>query len=496
MLITKSNYVQFNTCPKALWLKKFRNELSQVSDSTQQRLDSGNDVGDLAMGLFGNYIDVTTYDENGKLDLKEMNNLTLKLIDDEKTQVICEGAFFKDDLYCAVDILKKVNGGFELYEVKSSTEVKEYHITDSAFQKYVLTELGYNVLSVNIVTINSSYIRGTELNIQELFKITNVDDLVNEQIKFVDENITKIRELYLSDEPICCLGKQCKSPHECEFMNYCYKDCPTPSVFELTGCRKVYDFYNQGIKTFKDLFNSKHYEKLSDNTKKHILYEITNRGTYVDTEKIKEFLKDIKYPLYLLDFETFQPIVPLFENTKPYSQIPFQYSLHILYESGTLEHKEFLGKEGTNPTLELANSLLNDIPKDSTIMAYNMTFEKKRIQELADMYPNLSDELTNRLNNFIDLMIPFQKKYIYQKEFKGSYSIKYVLPALFPNDDELNYKNLDLIQNGSDAMNSYENLINLPLNEREQIRKALLKYCELDTYAMYKILMKLYEFVK
>ena len=186
-------------------------------------------------------------------------------------------------------------------------------------------------------------------------------------------------------------------------------------------------------------------------------------------------------------------MIPPFKNTKAYSQIPFQYSLHILHKDGRLEHKEFLGIEGTNPTYDLAKSLLNDIPSNSMIMAYNMSFEKSRIKELAEMYPDLKYRLLNRLNNFVDLMIPFQQKHVYKKEFQGSYSIKYILPGLFPNDPELDYHNLDIIHNGSEAMTMYEDLLNYPLEERTKIRTALLKYCELDTYAMYKILKKLYE---
>ena len=168
-------------------------------------------------------------------------------------------------------------------------------------------------------------------------------------------------------------------------------------------------------------------------------------------------------------------------------QIPFQYSLHYLEkENSILKHKEFLAKEDIDPRRSLAESLVNDIPKDVCILAYNMTFEKSVIKNLAYLYPDLKEHLLNIYNNIKDLMIPFYKRDYYTKDMLGSYSIKYVLPALFPEDENLNYHNLDLIHNGSEAMNAYANLGNLSKEEREIVRHNLLKYCELDTYAMVK----------
>ena len=495
MRITKSDYVTYVTCPKTLWLNKYKKELAITSDSTIKRMSSGNELGDLAMRLFGDYYLAETKDENGILDLNQMHINTINELNNPNTSVICEAAFIKDNLYCAVDILKKTDDGLEIYEVKSSTDVKEYHITDSSFQYYVLNELNYKIKDVYIITVDSSYVRKDELEVKKLLKLNKVTDQVLSQQPFILDNINKIMELYNADEPESILDKHCKNPHECAYMKYCYKDIPTPSVFDLSNFRKSYTLFKEGIITFEDILNSKHYSKLTDGCKTQIKFELENKGTFVDKEKVKEFLDSLTYPLYLLDFETFQPVIPPFKNTKAYSQIPFQYSLHILHKDGHLEHKEFLGIEGTNPTYDLAKSLLNDIPSNSMVMAYNMSFEKSRIKELAEMYPDLKYRLLHRLNNFVDLMIPFQQKHVYKKEFQGSYSIKYILPGLFPNDPELDYHNLDIIHNGSEAMTMYEDLLNYPLEERIKIRTALLKYCELDTYAMYKILKKLYELI-
>ena len=186
--------------------------------------------------------------------------------------------------------------------------------------------------------------------------------------------------------------------------------------------------------------------------------------------------------------------IPLYDNISPYEKIPFQYSLHYLItKEGELKHKDFLAIPNTDPRRLLAERLVKDIPKDVCVLAYNMMFEKMVIRMLASLYPDLSMHLMNIHDNMKDLMIPFKNRKYYTKEMRGSYSIKYVLPALFPDDDELNYHNLDMIHNGSEAMNAYVNISKLSKEEQEQVRNNLLKYCELDTYAMVKIWEKLKE---
>ena len=196
--------------------------------------------------------------------------------------------------------------------------------------------------------------------------------------------------------------------------------------------------------------------------------------------------------MYFLDFETFQPAIPKFDGTKPYMQIPFQYSLHIQDCKGAEpEHREFLAKEGTDPRRSLAEKLCEDIPLDVCTLAYNMKFEKMIIKSLAEEFADLAPHLMNIYENIKDLMVPFEKKYYYDRAFEGSYSIKYVLPAMCPNDPELNYHNLDGIHNGGEAMAAFDGLEKRSPEEVAQIRKNLLAYCRLDTLAMVKILEKL-----
>jgi hypothetical protein len=215
-----------------------------------------------------------------------------------------------------------------------------------------------------------------------------------------------------------------------------------------------------------------------------------SKASYIDKENIKAFLEKLTYPIYHLDFETYQQAIPEYKGIKPFEQIPFQYSLHIEYEDGTLLHKEYLSKDSIDSRYELAQKLCEDIPSDVTVLAYNMSFEKGVIKRLANLFPNLSTHLLAINENMQDLMTPFQKKWYVTSSMQGSYSIKYVLPALVPEFEKA-YKELDGVQNGSQAMNTFANLSKLDEVSKQKMRTSLLEYCKLDTLAMVKILKKL-----
>jgi hypothetical protein len=205
---------------------------------------------------------------------------------------------------------------------------------------------------------------------------------------------------------------------------------------------------------------------------------------------------EISYPLYFLDFETIQPTIPAFDGLKPNAFIPFQYSLHWQeHENAKLEHGEFLAKEGTDPREEFIKKLISAVPNNVCVLTYNQKFERGRLKALAGQFPVYSDRLMNIHDHIADLMIPFQKAYVYKKSQQGSYSIKYVLPAFIPDDSDLDYKELK-ISNGMEASNTYASLhLNENKSKVAQIRIDLLKYCWLDTYAMVKLLKKLKEIV-
>jgi hypothetical protein len=210
---------------------------------------------------------------------------------------------------------------------------------------------------------------------------------------------------------------------------------------------------------------------------------------------LHEFLNTLSYPIYHLDFETMQLVVPPYDGTRPYQQIPFQYSLHIEHADGTLEHREFLGNSVDDPRRALAEQLCRDIPADACVTAYNKKFECGRLSELADTFPDLSAHLLSISNHIIDLLSPFQKGYCYYPAMGGGFSIKAVLPALFPSDPDLDYHNLEDVHNGTEASAAFEKMGDMAPEERERYRANLLKYCGLDTLAMVKVWEKLREAV-
>ena len=238
-------------------------------------------------------------------------------------------------------------------------------------------------------------------------------------------------------------------------------------------------------------------EPLSD--MQQLQVECTLAGTeHIEPEGIRSFLDGLSYPLYFLDFETFQPIIPPFDHVKPYQQVTFQYSLHIIErEGGNLIHEEFLApSDGSDPRRALAERLCQDIPMNVCSLAYNKAFECTRIKELASLYPDLSAHLLNIADNIVDLITPFRARHYYVPAMGGSFSIKSVLPALFPDDPSLDYHNLDeRVQNGGDAMTIFPQIQHMDPDEAAATREALLRYCELDTLAMVKVWQKLREII-
>lgn len=217
-----------------------------------------------------------------------------------------------------------------------------------------------------------------------------------------------------------------------------------------------------------------------------------NNTTYIDRKNITEFLKDFEYPLYYLDFETMTSAVPIFDNSRPYQQLVFQYSLHIQTENSQLEHREYLAEASPNidPRINFVKQLINDCGNTGDVLVYNIGFERGKLNDLITMFPIYTYEISNIIGRLKDLMVPFQKKWYYTPEMKGSYSIKYVLPALVP---ELSYQNLE-IKEGGTASSIFTQMVNGEFQgDIDKTKIDLLEYCKLDTYAMVKILEKLKE---
>ncbi len=490
MNLSKSLYTRGIQCPKSLWLKKNKQEVLTPPDaSTQAVFETGNLVGELACQLFPDGKEVPFSRDYG-----EMIDTTKAYID-EGVQNIYEATFAYNGILVMVDILHVDPDGVEIYEVKSSTSVKDIYLHDVSIQYYVLKNLGFTIKSANVVHIDNTYVRGEELDINELFVVVDV----TAEVVALQENIPKTLETfetYLADrvnEPDIDIGAHCNKPYECDAKEYCWRvqrGIPEYSIFNIfnLGSKKQVELYDQGIVDIKDIPHD------FDMTAKQAqaVSNYKSSVTYIDKEAIDAFVGSLNYPIYHLDFETFQQAIPEWKGISPFIQIPFQYSLHIEHEDGSLEHREFLAVDGSDPRELLAHKLCEDIPREVTVLAYNMGFEKGVIRKLALEYEGLSSHLLEIHDNIKDLMTPFQQKHYVTPCMNGSYSIKYVLPALVPKMQEA-YKELNGVQNGGEAMQAFANLSKLDDTEKEKMRNALLEYCKLDTLAMVKVLEKLRE---
>lgn len=483
--LSKSIYCKAIQCNKILWLDKYKPACAEPT-AKESILENGTEVGELARNLFGEYINIE-FQEN----LNQMLEDTKKHLQN-KPNIITEASFKYQNNFCSVDILKNDPDGLSIYEVKSSTKIHDIYLEDISYQFYVLNSLGYPIKSANIVYLNSHYSRQGDLDLNQLFTIEDVTKIALSKQPAIKAKLKELNNYLTDQEPNQEIGMHCVNPYPCPYWSYCTKHLPPQNIFNIRSMpnKTKFKFFHQGIYQYQDLLK----EPINQKYKQQIDFELQDKAPHIEQSAIRDFLHTLSYPLYFLDFETYQQAIPEYDGVKPYMQIPFQYSLHYIEkENGPLQHKEFLAEAGTDPRKALAQKLVQDIPTNSCILAYNMSFEKTVIKNLAKLYPDLKDQLLTIHDHIKDLMIPFVNRMYYCKEMQGSYSIKYVLPALFPDDPSLDYHNLSQVHNGSEAMTAFADLPKKSKQEQQQIRQSLLKYCQLDTYAMVKIWEKLKE---
>jgi len=486
--LSKSLYIRGLQCHKSLYLEKFQRDLkSETTAETQALFDSGHMVGEIAQGLFPDGVLIPYIEaKNGVAEQLRLTNEAVK----NGAKVIYEASFQYDGIFVKVDILHKGHRGWEIYEVKGGTKLTPVYVDDAALQYYVLTGAGIKVIKTFISYINNGYVRKGALDAQKLFISEDITKQVKEKQSFVIEQLKKQRRMLSGKLPKIDIGPYCSDPYECDFCNHCWKHIPEDSVFDLRekGVDRFALYAKRIIKQKDiplDLLNKKQRQQVVATVKKQ---------NAVDKKKIREFLKTLSYPLYFLDFETFMSAIPLYDGLKPYQQIPFQYSLHYQKKKGgKLYHTEFLAKPGIDPRKPLLDKMLAEIPEDVCILTYNMSFEKGVLTELATQYPKHKKAIGKWIDNIQDLMVPFRQRDVYFWKFKGSYSIKNVLPVLVP---QLSYEGLEIADGGA-AMEAYHQMCAAKNNPEKlaQIRENLLAYCKLDTLAMVQILETLGELI-
>lgn len=482
--LSKSLILKGMQCRKALWLAKNPPgfELPEKPD-LQAKFQTGTEVGILAQDLFPGGTEVPFAGLSFPAQLARTKQLM-----EEGAEVIYEASFLYSGIFVKVDLLVRDGTSWQIHEVKMGTAVKEVNLDDVAVQHYVLTGCGLNVSKSFLVHIDNSYVRQGPIEVDKLFASEEVTEEVLTRQEKMPEIVEALRAtLGSAYEPKIDIGPHCSDPYDCDYIPYCWRRIPEDSVFDLRG-RGIDKFalYRRGIVRLKDV----PLEEL--NGAQRFQAEATlEQKDVTDAAAIREFLDTLWYPLCHLDFETFDNPVPPFDGVRPYQKIPFQYSLHIEREEGSdPEHFEYLAQPNVDPRRELAEKLIAEIPEDACVLTYNQAFEKSVLRELAALFPDLADGLQKRIDNIRDLMVPFKKRYLYRWLMRGSYSIKQVLPALVP---DLSYKGLGVADGGM-AMLAYHEMCSAADPARvAEIRKALLAYCELDTWAMVRILEVLRE---
>lgn len=285
--------------------------------------------------------------------------------------------------------------------------------------------------------------------------------------------------------PAIDIGEWCNDPYECDFGGHCWQHIPEDSVFALKGKGvDQFDLYRQGIIRLEQI----PLDVLNDAQRMQVEFFLEKKEM-VNRDAVREFLDSIWYPLYFLDFETFKSPIPPFDGTRPYQQIPYQYSIHFLEREGAeLGHHEFLAEPNVDPREELTRRLVEEIPADACVIAYNSSFEAGILKELAGWLPQYAGTIESIISNLRDLMTPFRRRDVYHWQMMGSYSQKAVLPALVP---DLSYEGMEVADGGM-AMDAYARMCESDdPAEIEKIRKALLEYCGLDTMGMVRILERL-----
>ena len=483
MTLSKSQFIKGLQCPKALWLFRNRKELRKEPDlATKAIFEIGDRIGKLAISRYrgGREVSRDFWDVAGGAED------TLAYVDDGCQAIFEATAVHKETGdYARIDILRKVGRSdrWDLIEVKSSTRVKDYHRDDLAFQYYVFSGAGFNIRKCCMMVVDNSYERNGPVDPKKLLSLEDItQDVLERQAAIPQIRTTLAKTLKAADEPEMSIGTRCSTPHECEFKGYCWSHVPDYSAYDVYRSDKV----DQVVGEHGFELETIPKEYWPGGRKELEIKSFLSDERMVDPVAISEFLDQIRYPLFFLDYEAISPTIPLYDGTRPFQQIPFQFSLHIQRKSDAdLSHYEFLHKDASDPRRAFAEDLIRLCEGRGSIIVYNQTYEKTRNKELADLFPDLSDQLAAINDRMVDLLVPFRNLWLYDPCQHGSASIKAVLPAF----TDLSYADLE-IGNGGEAAMKYEVFArgDCPADELPSLWENLSRYCEQDTYAMVLLL--------
>ena len=498
-LLTKSRYVNGLQCAKWIWLSFNRpEELPKIDELAQHRFDEGAKVGELAKRLFPDGISVKS-----QLNSEENHKESKELL--KKRKPLFEAGFMHKNgkCYARADILVPVGDDeWAIYEVKSATTVKEEYIWDVAFQKYCYESAGLKISQCFVIHINNQYVRDGDIEIEELFVTAPINDEVSEELDKIDSKIKKLFEITsLKTCPEFKKGEEC---HEDDLNVHSndkfWKDHPECDILDLYyGGKKAIEMFNAGMLSIKDM-DEHHFTTRPQKKQQKIQHKVTKSGEHhADKEELAEFIDGLKYPLYFMDFETYATAIPLYDKLKPYQAIPFQFSVHVIEKYGAKsKHHSFIASGDKDPRLKFAQELRSVIGKSGTVLVYYQSFEKGRLKDLAEAFPDESKWIDLVIKRLVDLYEPFKNFAYYHPSQKGSASLKKVLPALTGKG----YDNFE-INNGMAASIAYLFITHgsyygekATAQEVKKVRANLEKYCGQDTEGMIWILEKLEKLIK
>jgi hypothetical protein len=484
--LSKSKLLAYRQCPKRLWLEIHRPELKEVDADSQMRLAEGHRVGEVARVLF---------DPEGLSELVDINavgfdgafELTKRLIGERRP--IFEAAFEAEGALALADVLlpDPSAGGstWRMVEIKSTTSVKDYQRDDVAIQAYVAMAAGLSLSGIALGHINNQWECPGDGSYDGLFVEC---DLTSEAFSRTSEVASWIEDgqriAAMPEPPTVRTGPHCKAPFDCGFRAHCQSHEP--------AAQKPADWLPRPSKALKETIASlgiAEMEAIPDellNSEQLRVKECTLSGSpYFDKAGAKAALEPYPLPAYFLDFETIALVIPTWKGVRPYQAVPFQFSVQCVEEGGSISETPFLDLSGSDPSERCARALVEACGRHGPVYVYNQSFEKRILKELADRVPSSAKELMAIHERVVDLL-PIARSFYYHPSQQGSWSIKRVLPALFPG---VGYEQLDGVKDGGMAMAAYVEAIdpNTSTDRRNDIARQLLAYCAMDTLATVKL---------
>lgn len=472
--LSKSKITAFEQCPKRLWLATHRPELAEQDAGAEARFATGNAVGEIACALYPEGVMV-----EAEPDLAAALATTEALIAAGHPGPIFEATFQHDGVLVRVDVLERLEeGGWAADEVKSTARVKDYHRGDLATQAWVMREAGIDLKRAGIRHVDTSFVLTREGDYAGLFADAELLAELEEAIASRPALVADAREVLVGPEPVREMGDHCSTPFECEFAAYCGRDLPPGPEWPVTvlpyGGGK--SWLKKGVEDLLDLVEG----DLSPRNAR-ILAATRDDRPFHDSEGARKAMSTWGWPRAWLDFETIAPAIPRWVGTRPYQQVPFQFSLHLERRGGRMTHHEFLSCDGSDPRQACAEALVEAIPEGATIIAYNAAFERRVLRDLARDVPEHAQRLEAMAEATVDLL-PVAREHWYHRDQRGSWSIKAVLPTIAA---ELDYGALE-VKDGGDAQGAWLEAADPACDplRREAIEEALKAYCERDTWAM------------